>query len=119
MTRCTIFALLLGLVGCGQRERSLRKHGDEGGLVESVETPTIAAAAPVVCPMPREIEPKPSFFEYPADLAGQAVAEAVTPPMPVHSATEKFGTSPKPHSASQIAEPGTDRGSQLRAADAD
>ena len=95
MMRCTIFALLLGLVGCGQREQSSVSMVTKVELVESVETPTIAAAAPVVAPMPRTVEPKPTFFEYPDDLAGQSVAKAVTPAVPFPP-TEKFGGSPKP-----------------------
>jgi hypothetical protein len=100
MTRLTIVALVIGLVGCGQRDqRSAVAVAPAIEVENSIpdpqpgQTPDSKTVAPAQPPKPPE---PPPVFEYPPDLTGKAIVKAVTPETPALTPTERFGTAPMP-----------------------
>ncbi len=100
MTRLTIVALVIGLIGCGQREQQSAVAVAPAIAIEN----STSDPQPGQTPDPKTVTPsqpaKPpasqSVFEYPPDLTGKAIVKAVTPETPALTPTERFGISPKP-----------------------
>ncbi len=100
MLRSSLFAAVT-LTGCSQQPT-------EPPATETTTTPVVAIAPqppapeakqPVVQPPPPEAKQPPApppVFAFPTDLAGQAVAKAVAPSIPVRLPNEKFGLAPRP-----------------------
>jgi hypothetical protein len=100
MKRLTFLILASLMLGCGQREQpSPEAILPEAALEKPVLEPVPRDSA-VAEPSPPATRPQvpqtPVVFEYPADLAGRAIAKAVTPEVPSLAPVERFGAAPQP-----------------------
>jgi hypothetical protein len=95
MIRLTSIAIILGLLGCGQREQPSAVIVAPVVATESsiADLQTSQVPEPKTVSTPKAPEPPPAF-EYPTDLTGPVVMRAITPELPASPSIERFGIAP-------------------------
>jgi hypothetical protein len=90
--RTTLVIVAFAIAGCGQREEKAAIVAIPIVTAQDAPAPLEALPAPslTVAPAPRAV----TVFEYPQDLAGKAVVQAVNPEPPALKPTERFGDAP-------------------------